>query len=110
MAVTLDPKSGQYLNTLGVAQYYAGTWEGAIASLEKAESFAPRSSLAYNGFFLAMAHWQLGHQDEARKWYQQSVEWMVKKQPKNEELVRFRAEAEQLLGITQPDAAPKDAQ
>jgi hypothetical protein len=32
---------------------------------------------------------------------------MEKNQPKNEELVRFRAEAEQLLGITQPSPPPK---
>ena len=65
---------------------------------------------AFHGFFLAMVHWQLGHKDEARTWYDRSVEWMEKHQPKNEELLRFRADAEQLLGITQPSAAPNDVQ
>jgi serine/threonine protein kinase/Tfp pilus assembly protein PilF len=97
-AVELDPKSGQYLNTLGVAQYYAGSWEDAIASLAKAESLAPES-LAFNGFFLAMAHWQLGRKPDAQTWYDRSVEWTLKNQPRNRELIRFRAEAEQLLGI-----------
>ena len=54
---------------------------------------------AYEGFFLAMAHRQLGSKEDARKWYDQAVEWMDKNQPKNEELRRFRTEAEELLGL-----------
>ena len=58
-----------------------------------------------------MAHWQLGHKDEARTWYDKAVEWMDKNQPKNEELLRFRDEAAKLLGIAEPatstDAAPQ---
>ena len=50
-------------------------------------------------FLLAMAHSQLGHKEEARKWYDQAVQWMDKNQPKNEDLRRFRAEAAELLGI-----------
>jgi hypothetical protein len=46
-----------------------------------------------------MAHWQLGDRDEARKWYDRAVAWMEKHQPKNEELRRFRTEAEELLRI-----------
>jgi hypothetical protein len=53
-----------------------------------------------------MAHWRLGQKDEARKWYQQAVEWGEKNGPTlaqnphwREELRHFRAEAEQLLGI-----------
>jgi hypothetical protein len=49
-----------------------------------------------------MAHWQLGEQDEARRWYGKAVEWMEKQQTDDEQLLRFRAEAEELLGITQP--------
>lgn len=44
-----------------------------------------------------MAHWQLGDQDEARKFYDQAVEWMEKNKPQDEELKRFRAEAAELL-------------
>jgi hypothetical protein len=61
---------------------------------------------AFDFFFLAMAHWQLGHKDEARQWYSQAVGWMEKNQealtkdrPHAEELKRFRAEAAELLGI-----------
>ncbi|MCI0492257.1 MAG: hypothetical protein L0Z07_04895 [Planctomycetes bacterium] len=55
-----------------------------------------------------MAHRQLGHKDEARKWYNRAVEWLEKYQPKNEEVIRFRAEAERVLGITRPIPKPND--
>jgi hypothetical protein len=59
-------------------------------------------------FFLAMAHWQLGEKDEARKYYDKAVAWMDKNKPDDEELRRFRAEAAALLGV--PDGAGvKDA-
>jgi hypothetical protein len=53
----------------------------------------------FNWFFLAMAHWQLGHKEEARKWYDRAVEWMQKNKPNDEALHRFRAEAAMLLGM-----------
>ena len=89
-----------------MAQYRAGDWKEAIAALEKSTSFAPRRRWL-NWFFLAMAHWQLGDKDEARKWYDKGVEWMDKNQPKNEELRRFRAEAAELLGIEREAAGGK---
>lgn len=46
-----------------------------------------------------MAYWQIGRHDEARMWYDKATEWMDQNQPDNEELLRFRAEAAQLLGI-----------
>jgi hypothetical protein len=50
-----------------------------------------------NAFFLAMAHWQLGHKTEARQWYDRAVQWMEKNKPKDDELRRFRAEAAKLF-------------
>ena len=37
-----------------------GDWQGAIEALTKSEAMAPGRDLAFNAFFLAMAHWQLG--------------------------------------------------
>jgi tetratricopeptide (TPR) repeat protein len=99
-----------YMN-LGRVQYRDGDYKAAVASLKKALEFAVGNK-AYGAaagmtfdkegeseawLFLAMAHGQLGHQDEARSWYDQAVQWMEKNQPRNEELRRFRTEAEQLL-------------
>jgi hypothetical protein len=54
---------------------------------------------SFDWFFLAMANWQLGKKEEARKLYDKAVQWMDKNQPKDEELRRFRGEAEESLGI-----------
>jgi Flp pilus assembly protein TadD len=98
-AVELAPKRGASWNTLGVALYRTGDWRGAIKALMKAEELAPGEFLGINGFFLAMAHWQITEKEKARKWFDQAVEWIEKNQPQDEELRRFRAEAEELLGM-----------
>jgi hypothetical protein len=59
---------------------------------------------AFNGFFLAMAHWQVGDKKQARRWYDKAVLWMEVNRPGDDELRRFRAEA--LLGIQDPLAPP----
>ena len=46
-----------------------------------------------------MANWQLGEKDKARQWYDKAAQWMEKNEPKNEELRRFRKEAEELLVV-----------
>jgi hypothetical protein len=46
-----------------------------------------------------MIHSQLGDKTEARKWYDQAVEWMEKNEPRHEQLRRYRAEAAELLGV-----------
>jgi WD40 repeat protein/tetratricopeptide (TPR) repeat protein len=97
-AVELTPKHGTFWNTLGVAQYRAGNWKEAVAALQKSMQFRNGGD-SFDWFFLAMAHWQLGNKDEARKWYDQAVQWMDKNQPKDEELKRFRKEAEELLQV-----------
>ena len=61
---------------LGVALYRDGDFSASIEALKKSEELVPGRSLSFNGFFLAMAHWQLDRKDEARQWYDQSVEWM----------------------------------
>src|SRR5262249_33057360 len=93
-------------NTLGVAQYRRGNWAAAIEALTKSmELYAatPEEERweAASTYFLAMAHWQLGHRDEARPWYDRAVRWMEKYKPHDEELHRFRAEAKALLGLDQ---------
>jgi serine/threonine protein kinase/Tfp pilus assembly protein PilF len=100
-ALALRPENDATWNTLGVAQYRAGDWKQAVASLEKAEELAPGKYVAHNGFFLAMAHWQLGDKARARAWYDKAVAWTEKNALGDIELRRFRAEAEALLGVKQ---------
>ncbi|HET6573304.1 MAG TPA: protein kinase [Fimbriiglobus sp.] len=94
---------GNYLNTLGVAHYRAGNLDEALTALQKSLEIADGGDHDYavcaDFFFLAMANWKLGRKDEARKWYDRAVERTVTKEPENEELCRFEAEAAALMGI-----------
>jgi hypothetical protein len=57
--------------------------------------------------FLAMAHWQKGEKERARRLYDQAVGWIDKTKPLDEELARFRAEATALLGVDPPGRESK---
>jgi WD40 repeat protein len=99
-AVERSRGNGAIWNTLGVARYRSGDWKGAVEALTNSEA-RRKGGDSSNFFFLAMARWQLGDQEEAQKWFDQAVAWMEKNQPQNEELRRFRAEAAKLLGVEQ---------
>jgi tetratricopeptide (TPR) repeat protein len=103
-AIALAPYGGDYWKTLGAAQYRAGNWDGAIAALEKSMTLRQGGD-SHDWFFRAMACWQLGRRDEARRWYDRAVSWMEKHASDHHELRRFRAEAASLLGLPEP-AAP----
>jgi eukaryotic-like serine/threonine-protein kinase len=100
-AVELAPETGNYWDTLGVAQYRSGDWAGAIVSLQKCRQLR-KFGWEYNTpFFLAMAHSRLGDELGARRWYVIAVSSMVKNAPKDGFLIRCRREAAALLGITE---------
>ncbi len=88
---------GCYKNTLGVAQYRSGDWKGAIVALEQSDADLQGKLFCTNGFFLAMAHARLGHQELALDYYDRSVDWLEKYSPDTGEFLHFRAEAEALL-------------
>lgn len=82
-AVKQAPDCATYLNTLGVAHYRHGDWKATLAALEKATQLnqqkrdaAALSLDGVNFFFLAMAHQQLGHRDQARRHYEQAIQAM----------------------------------
>ena len=108
-AVELNPAHRAYWNTLGIAYYRAGNWKDAVTALEKSSKLSDGGHDSFDWFFLAMAHWQLGHKDEARKWYDQAVAWMDKNNPQDEELKRFQSEAAELLAV-KPTPAPETKQ
>jgi tetratricopeptide (TPR) repeat protein len=107
-AVARASDEPRFWNTLGVAYYRAGKWAESIAALEKSMELGKDPNwgeASSDWLFLAMAHWQLGHREQALTWHARAVEWMEKKKSNNDELRRFRAEAEELLGT---GAEPKD--
>ncbi len=104
-AVELAPKAAMCWNALGVAHYRAGDWKAAAAALDKSRQLPPGAD-AGDWFFLAMARRKLGHHDEAREAYEQALQWLEKNREaldkdkgQAEELRRFRAEAEEVLGL-----------
>jgi tetratricopeptide (TPR) repeat protein/serine/threonine protein kinase len=97
--VALEPKSALSWQVLGWGHYRSGAWKDSIDALHKSIDLQKDGGDSAQWFFLAMAHWQLNHKDEARKWYGKGVEWMKKHGKENEEFRRFQSEAEELLEI-----------
>jgi tetratricopeptide (TPR) repeat protein len=103
-ATELAPGDGNIWNTLGVAQYRAGDWQPAIKSFTKSIELR-KGGDETDWFFLAMAHWRLGHKDEARQCYDKAIEWMGKNSYAYSVVRNFQAEAAELLGPTYDEAA-----
>jgi Flp pilus assembly protein TadD len=84
------------LNTLGIAQYRAGNWQGAAKTL----SDAARLSSVSNGaglIVLAMADWKLGKQADARNTYEKALAGMQSNKSGNADLKPLITEAEKLF-------------
>ena len=67
-ACQLEPENGDFLNTLGVAYYRVGNYEKALDVLvrsDKINALKDNGSRPTDLAFLAMAHEQLGHAQEA---------------------------------------------
>ena len=66
---------------------------------------------SFDRLFLAIAHWQLGQQDEARRWFADAVDFIDNKNRQLSrdftplDLLRFRAQAETLLGVEGQDTS-----
>ena len=108
-AVELGPNEGDLRTvweTLGVAHYRAGDWEGAVLALKKSMEVRNRRPGTRYVFVLSMACWKLGNKDEARKWYTAALAWTETRFPKHAEVLRFRAEAAALLGLSEKAADP----
>src|SRR5262249_35868326 len=95
-AAGLKPASADAANTLGIAYYRAGDFKPAALWLNKAIELRG-SGTAYDWFFLAMARDRLGQHGEAKKAYDDACDWMEKHGPNDEQLLRFRREAEEAL-------------
>jgi serine/threonine protein kinase/tetratricopeptide (TPR) repeat protein len=95
-----DTDTSKYLGTYGIARYRTGDWKGAAESLEKSIRLSKPEdpTNANQGFVLAMAHWHLGDKEKSRQWFARSVQWMDKGRKDDPSLMRFRAEALELMG------------
>jgi tetratricopeptide (TPR) repeat protein len=100
-ACRLAPDNGNFLNTLGVAQYRAGKYAEALDTLtrsDKSNAARHKTSLPADVAFIAMAHHRLGQGEKAQQALRQLRELMKDARwAKDEESRTFVAEAEALL-------------
>jgi tetratricopeptide (TPR) repeat protein len=104
-AIEFSPDSSYNWQVLGWAYYRNGEWQKTIEAMEKAVELQRNTGDPDQWFFLAMAHWQLGNQQQARQWYDKSIADMGTSSIKQR--LRYRSEAEELMGLNTPVVAPK---
>ncbi len=104
-AVELDPKNGNYWNTLGVAAFRTRDWQTAHDALER--SIELTGGTAHDWFFLAMTRWIQGDRSEARRSFDQAIAAIKPEQKDDPELRRFHKEAAALLCIPVPKTGLK---
>jgi tetratricopeptide (TPR) repeat protein len=98
-----EHRNGSAWNTLGVALYFAGNYQEALAALEKSVSLNPGETPSHeDAIFLAMAHWQLGARERARE-YLKIFDNLTPPDPSKSKLLRFRDEARALIEAGETD-------
>jgi WD40 repeat protein/tRNA A-37 threonylcarbamoyl transferase component Bud32 len=108
-AVQAVPGNGDWLNTLGVAYYRLGDYAKALETLEQADKIhaAKDGSVPEDLAFLATAHQQLGHKEQAKATLARLRELMKQPpQPKDAESLGFLHEAEELIDGKPADKKP----
>jgi tetratricopeptide (TPR) repeat protein len=97
-ACRLSPADGNHLNTLGVAQYRAGKYADALATLTRSDQLnahPPNGSIPSDLAFIALAQHRLGRPKEARAALSRLREAMKKPEwANNAEAQGFHREAE----------------
>jgi tetratricopeptide (TPR) repeat protein len=83
-AVAARPKLSWYLHTLGIAYYRAGQFEEAVRSFTESMEADPAWCHVLDWLPLAMAHYRLGHAEEARQWLDKAME-LIDQTPRNAE-------------------------
>jgi tetratricopeptide (TPR) repeat protein len=105
-ALEQDPRNGDSLCTRGIALYRLRRYHEAIDTLKEALG-RPLADDCQLCLFLAMACWQLSREAEARDWYRRALRAMA--ETENSDRMsrgRFRAEAEEVMGIAPRQAQP----
>lgn len=105
-AVKLRPEAAHIWNTLGVAQCRVGDWDAAEEALRKAMELNDGGWPA-DWFFLAIADAERGDSERARHWFDAATFFTAKYAAENQDLLRFRREAIQHLGIPE-DPLPRE--
>jgi uncharacterized protein HemY len=75
-AVEQDPDNPDFHRALGAILYRAGDYDAAINALAEAIRQRGDKGSWQDWLFLAMAHHQLGHSDDAKKWLEKADKLM----------------------------------
>jgi serine/threonine protein kinase/Flp pilus assembly protein TadD len=102
-ATQREPQNACFHNTLGLAHYRNGEYQAAIQALNRAIELSGGNQ-TMDWLFLAMAEWQAGDKELARRHFQRGLQ----RRTKDEEICRFRAEAAALLGLPYDGTPGKD--
>jgi tetratricopeptide (TPR) repeat protein len=101
-ATDWEPRLAGFWNTLGVAQYRLGHDAPAAAAFQKSMTLNNGGDPA-DWLFLAAVDHRAGKEQEARRWFDQSIAWMDRNQGKDKardaELARFRDEIARVTGL-----------
>jgi hypothetical protein len=91
-AAEVNPNCATYWNTLGAAHYRARDFNAAITTLSRAIGLT-EGGTAFDHVFLAMAHAQLGDQEQAEHSLDHARLWMEQYSPDHSELTCLCDEA-----------------
>jgi tetratricopeptide (TPR) repeat protein len=97
----LAPRVASHWSVLGIAHVRAGEGQAAVTALDRAMKLSNGGD-AFDWFILALAHWQLGNKQEARRWYDRGVAWM---ENNKEALARDKYQADVIRGVGDEAAA-----
>src|SRR5262249_27597462 len=99
-AAELRPDRSGYWEVLGKAEYRTGHWQTSLAAFQKAQELQRHPPLDFDQdlYFLAMASWQAGEREQARKWLQKANDWMRVNRPPEYVRKGIAAEANRLVG------------
>ena len=109
-AISMTPDEGTFWNTLGVAYYRKGDAKQAIKALDRSVKLRNGGD-AFDWFFLAMAHWQMGtpkDKETARTYYWKAVKNLEDTNIYTEPVWPHCLEAAAFLGIDPPEHEEKD--
>jgi tetratricopeptide (TPR) repeat protein len=101
-AVALAPGDASHRNTLGAVYYRVGRYRDAVEALRPNLRDQQDLALAFDLYFMAMSHHQLGNRDRARDCFDLAQRWASSQKdltlpPYSDWLKAIEAEAETLL-------------
>ncbi len=97
-AAAANPTSQAFADTLSIAAYRAGDWKTALEARDTC--CGARGENSYDALWLAMIHFQLKNETDARQWYDKAVR-QIEQEPSLERMKpsieALRREAEEML-------------